>query len=170
MLIRKIILISITGFIAEIIQIGLLNEITFGHRIIDLLLLLIYYTMLFVDVTPALFLIIYLGFLRDIFTGEYIGANILSGLCIYAIFLLMREKLNEEDKYFQIIFTVIVTLLWMLLLNLIIFRREVNIFAIILKCTVNGFLTPFLFRAIKQIEDRIENVFEGHKLRKHHSP
>lgn len=170
MLIRKIILILITGFIAEIIQIGLLNRITFGYRTIDLLLLLIYFTMLFVDITPAIFLIIWLGFLRDIFTGQYIGANILSGLCIYAIFLLMREKLNEEDKYFQIIFTVIVTLLWMLLLNLIIFRRGTNIFNIILKGTINGVLAPFLFRAIKQVEDKIENVFEGRQIRKYHSP
>lgn len=170
MLIRKIILISITGFIAEVIQIGFLNKLTFGYRIIDLLLLLIFYTMLFVDVTPAIFLIVWLGFLRDLFTGQYIGANILSGLCIYASFLLLQEKLNEEDKYFQIIFTVIVTFLWMLLLNLIIFRNAVNIFDIILKGSINGFLAPFLFRAVKHAEDKIENVFEGRQVRKHHSP
>lgn len=169
MLIRKIILISITGFIAEIIQIGLLNELTFGHRIIDLLLLLICYTMLFIDVTPAIFLIIYLGFLRDVFTGQHIGANILSGLLIYAIFLLMREKLNEEDKYFQFIFTVIATLLWMLLLNLIIFRRGADVF-LIFKGIINGVIAPFLFRAIKKFEDKIENVFERRQIRKHHSP
>lgn len=161
MLIRKIILISITGFIAEIIQIGFLNEITIGYRVIDLLLLLIFYTMLFVDITPAIFLIIYLGFLRDIFTGQYIGANIFCGLSIYAIFLLIHEKLNEEDKYFQIIFTIIAILLWMLLLNLIIFRRGVNIFDIILKVTINGILASFFYRAMKQVEVKIENVFEG---------
>jgi cell shape-determining protein MreD len=170
MLIRRSILISITGFIAEIIQIGLLNELTSGYIMVDLLLLLIYWTMLFVDITPAIFLITWLGFLRDLFTGNYIGANIICGLSIYSIFLLAREKLNEEDRYFQIIFTGIVTFLWMLSLNLIILKTGVNIFDIILKGIINGLLAPFLFKGIKQIEDKIENVFEGRQVRKHRSP
>jgi len=170
MVIRKIIFISISGFIAEIIQIGLLNELTFGYRIIDLLLLLICYTMLFVEITPAIFLIVWLGFLRDLFTGQYIGTNVLSGLLIYAVFLLVREKLNEEDKYFQMIFTWMVTFFWISLLNLIIFRIGLNIFDIILKGTFNGFLAPFLFIAVKRAEDKIENVFEGRQVREHNSP
>ncbi len=170
MLIRKIVLVLIAGWIAGIIEVGLLNRLTFGHRIIDLLLLLIYWTMLFVDVTPAIFLIVGLGFLRDLFTGQYIGANILSGLLIYAVLMLVRGKLNEEDKYFQIIFTGFVTFLWILLLNLVILKRGFYIFDIILKCAINGCLAPFLFVGIKRIEDKIEDVFEGREIRKGHSP
>ncbi len=98
MLIRKIVLISIVGWIAGIIEVGLLNRLTLSHRVVDLLLLLIYLTMLFVDITPAIFLMVWLGFLRDLFTGQYIGSNILSALLIYAVLLLVREKLNEGNK------------------------------------------------------------------------
>ncbi len=170
MLIRKIVLISIVGWIAGIIEVGLLNRLTLSHRVVDLLLLLIYLTMLFVDITPAIFLMVWLGFLRDLFTGQYIGSNILSALLIYAVLLLVREKLNEGNKYFQIIFTVIVTFLWMLLLDLIILQTGFYIFDIILKCAINGFLAPFLFGGIKRIEDKIENVFKERQIRRHHSP
>lgn len=167
MQIRKIIILLALGFLNSVFEVSLINKITWGEHIFDLILLIIYYTMLFVDVTPAIFLICILAFFRDIFTGQYIGANIISSLILYSLFLIFREKFNEEDRYFQIIFTFLMLIFLYLILKLILPSTSMNVFDIILKGGINGLLAPYMFKFIKWIEKLVENVLEKRQIRKY---
>jgi len=151
---------AIAGLMAVVVEVGFFNKLTYHHRIIDLLVIMILYTMLFVDITPAIFLIIWLSYLRDIFTGQYSGVNIMAGLILYSVFLLLREKLNEEDKYFQMLFTFIIMILWIVLVNIVIMGTGLRSFDIIIKVMVNAIIAPFIFQLLRRGEKGIENVFE----------
>lgn len=168
--ISSIILIFLGGWFAGIIEISLLNKISNSKSVIDLILLTIYFTMLFMDITPAIFLIVWLGFLRDIFTGQYIGANVFTGLSLYALFLFIREKVNEEDKIFQITFVALLTFLWMIFLNRIIFQISFSPLNLLLKCIINAAIAPVFFKFFKLLDAWIEDVFERRQIRKHNTP
>jgi len=158
--IRQVLFMAIAGLMAVVVEVGFFNKLTYHHRIIDLLVIMILYTMLFVDITPAIFLIIWLSYLRDIFTGQYSGVNIMAGLILYSVFLLLREKLNEEDKYFQMLFTFIIMILWIVLVNIVIMGTGLRSFDIIIKVMVNAIIAPFIFQLLRRGEKGIENVFE----------
>ncbi|HEY4717167.1 MAG TPA: hypothetical protein VII00_08685 [bacterium] len=151
---KQFFLLLFLGWLAVVLEVGLLNGLTANKRIIELLLIVIFYAILFCDFFPGIFLVISLSYIRDIFTGSYVGTNIVVGLTIFGFLQLIHNKLNENGKFFQVIFTFLAMITWHLAMKFILGLWD-GLILIILKSVLNSLFAPFIYAKLRGIDDII---------------